>query len=188
MLFQKLLVRIAAALSKRKIPYMVIGGQAVLRYGEPRATKDIDITLGLGPEDIQRVLAALSTAKLRCLVLDPEDFARTTMVVPARDDATGIRVDFILSFSDYERKALERAENVAIGRSMVRFASLEDLVIHKMIAGRPRDLEDIESILLKNAEYDTKYIVSWLRAFDFSLETDYTTRFRSLARSVRTRR
>ena len=41
-MFARLLGKIATALNKFKIPYMVIGGQAVLVYGEPRATKDID--------------------------------------------------------------------------------------------------------------------------------------------------
>jgi len=46
-LFEELLARIASALSRGNLPYMVIGGQAVLLYGEPRLTKDIDITLGI---------------------------------------------------------------------------------------------------------------------------------------------
>ena len=46
-MFKKLLEKIARGLDKRKIPYMVIGGNAVLIYGEPRLTQDIDITLGL---------------------------------------------------------------------------------------------------------------------------------------------
>ena len=47
-MFQKLLKKIANELNAHNIPYMVIGGQAVLIYGEPRLTKDIDITLGVG--------------------------------------------------------------------------------------------------------------------------------------------
>jgi hypothetical protein len=43
-MFQQLLETIALGLEKRGIPYMVIGGQAVLLYGEPRLTRDIDVT------------------------------------------------------------------------------------------------------------------------------------------------
>jgi hypothetical protein len=49
-MFQRLLESIAQGLDARSLPYMVIGGQAVLLYGEPRLTRDIDITLGVGPE------------------------------------------------------------------------------------------------------------------------------------------
>ena len=53
-MFERLLSRLAAALDSAKIPYMIIGGQAVLLYGEPRLTKDIDITLGINDSDIDR--------------------------------------------------------------------------------------------------------------------------------------
>ncbi|GAB4369907.1 MAG: hypothetical protein Kow00128_16500 [Deltaproteobacteria bacterium] len=56
-----------------------------------------------------------------------------------------------------------------IGRSRVNFASLEDVVIHKMVAGRPRDLEDVRAILRKNPGYDADYIDRWLRDFEEAL-------------------
>ena len=49
-MFQKLLTKIANELERLRLPYMVIGGQAILLYGELRLTKDIDITLGVGVE------------------------------------------------------------------------------------------------------------------------------------------
>ena len=42
-MFEDLLEKIAITLDKKGIPYMVIGGQAVLVYGEPRLIRDIDI-------------------------------------------------------------------------------------------------------------------------------------------------
>ncbi len=48
-MFEELLKKIGLALDENAIPYMVIGGQAVLLYGEPRLTRDIDITLGVKP-------------------------------------------------------------------------------------------------------------------------------------------
>jgi hypothetical protein len=41
-MFEELLIRIAKALDNNYIPYMIVGGQAVLLYGEPRLTKDIE--------------------------------------------------------------------------------------------------------------------------------------------------
>jgi len=46
--FKELITKIGDALNSKSIPYMIIGGQAVLIYGEPRLTRDIDITLGIG--------------------------------------------------------------------------------------------------------------------------------------------
>ncbi len=175
-MFQQLLERIAAGLDARKLPYMVIGGQAVLLYGEPRLTKDIDITLGVGPDQWRELLEMSQAFGLHPLVETPEEFVRQTMVLPCLDPSSGIRVDFMFSLASYEQQALERARIVTVGRTGVRYASPEDLVIHKVIAGRPRDLEDVRSILLKNPESDQAYIRYWLKEFEAGLGEPFLKR------------
>lgn len=164
---------------------MVIGGQAVLLYGEPRLTRDIDVTVGIGTDECDRLAEAASSAGLVPIPPDPFAFARSTMVFPCSDAASGIRVDFILSSLDYERGAISRARTVRVGRTRVNFASPEDLVVHKMVAGRPRDLEDVHSILLKNPGLDSTFIARWLSEFDRAQGSDAKSRFREIVRSVR---
>jgi hypothetical protein len=55
---------------------MVIGGQAVLRYGEPRLTKDIDVTLGLGVDGFQTIREVARALDFVIIVERPEDFVR----------------------------------------------------------------------------------------------------------------
>ena len=55
-MFEKILSSIGVSLKKHDIPYMIIGGQAVLLYGEPRLTRNIDITLKPLPKDLDIVL------------------------------------------------------------------------------------------------------------------------------------
>jgi hypothetical protein len=55
-MFEELLARLASHLSRHNLPYMVTGGQAVLLYGEPRLTKDIDVTLGVDTDHLARLL------------------------------------------------------------------------------------------------------------------------------------
>ena len=86
----------------------------------------------------------------------------------------------MFSHSEYERQALERVRRVPIGNAQVRFASLEDLVIHKIIAGRPRDLEDVRGILLKNPTCQVEYIRQWLQEFDRGLGATYLSKFDDL--------
>ena len=57
-----------------------------------------------------------------------------------------------------------------IGDRFVRFAAVEDVIIHKIFAGRPRDMEDIRHIVIKNPSIDRAYIRKWLRKFDKSGE------------------
>jgi predicted nucleotidyltransferase len=179
-MFNQLLERIALGLEERQIPYMVIGGQAVLIYGEPRLTRDIDITLGVGPERLADVLALARASAWRVLVERPDEFVQRTFVLPLDDPQSGIRIDLIFSFSEYERQALERVRRVSIGKATVRFAAAEDVIVHKITAGRPRDLEDVRTILLKHHELDLAYIRDWLAEFDRSLGTTYVRIFDEL--------
>ena len=64
--------------------------------------------------------------------------------------------------------------------TLVQFASLEDVVIHKVIAGRARDLEDVRIILLKNQAYDAAYITKWLQDFDQALNENFSELFQGI--------
>jgi len=182
--FQSLLKKVARQLKNASIPYMVIGGQAVLLYGEPRLTRDIDITMGIGADGLDRVKKIILIVGLKILVEKEREFVERNMVLPTIDKKSGIRVDFIFSFSSYERQAIERAKNIKLGRSLVRFASLEDVVIHKVIARRARDIEDVKSILLKNPRYDSVYIEKWLKQFDKSLKKKFLKIFRNIEKQI----
>lgn len=177
---KELLEKLALALEAQAIPYMVIGGQAVLLYGEPRLTRDIDITLGTGPEGLPLILNLVQKLKLRVLVETPSSFVQETMVLPCLDSSTGMRVDFIFSTSAYEREALGRVRRVTLGKAEVCFASLEDVIVHKIIAGRPRDLEDVKNMLIKNPTVDLSYLNRCLEQFEQMLAEPFRRRLQEI--------
>jgi len=183
-LFKDLIRRIAAELARREIPYMIIGGQAVLKYGEPRLTKDIDITLGVGIERLPDIKDVVDVLDMSIAPGADDAFIKDTMVFPAVDKKSALRVDFIFSFLPFESAAIERSDVVDFDGVPVRFASLEDLVIHKMVAGRPRDIEDVRSILLKNPGYDKDFIRRWLSEFDKAIDGDCVERFDRIVREI----
>ena len=173
-MFQRVIEKIAQNLDRNKIPYMVIGGQAVLLYGEPRFTKDIDVTLGIEPAHAEMLLSILPAMDFRPIVENPEEFLRETFVLPVEDRFSQLRIDFIFSLSDYERLAITRAVPVLIGTSKVNYITVDDLLIHKIIAGRPRDIEDAKSIMLKNSNHiAVDYVEKWLNEYDRELGTDF---------------
>ena len=186
-MFAELLSRLGDALDRAAIPYMVIGGQAVIVRGDPRLTRDIDVTVGVGTEAIPRLLLLLADLGLAPLPEDPAAFARQTMVIPAADPASGVRVDLILSWTSFEAEAIGRATPVTVDGSTYRVASAADLVVLKIIAGRPRDLDDVRGILVRDPEIDVALIERWLQAFRESIEsdTDPVVAFRRILESVR---
>jgi predicted nucleotidyltransferase len=171
-MFEKIIRKLGRLLDSAKIPYMIIGGQAVLIYGTPRLTRDIDITLGVNLDKLPEVVKVVNTANLMIIPAKYKRFVAQTMVLPTEDKSSGIRVDFIFSSTSYEQQAIQRTKKVKIGQVMVNFAALEDIIIHKIFAGRPRDLEDAQSIIIKNSYFDRKYIRHWLKLFADSSETE----------------
>jgi hypothetical protein len=163
--FPEILGRIAAELDARKLPFMVIGGQAVLLHGEPRLTQDIDITLGVPPSRLPDVLEACGATRIEPLPKDPRAFVQETFVLPAEDRTSGVRIDLIFSTTHYEAEAIARAERVPLGGQHVPFATPEDLILHKLFAGRPRDLEDVRGVVRRKGDLiDWDYMTRWARA------------------------
>jgi predicted nucleotidyltransferase len=164
--FTGLLARLTRTLEDGGIPFMLIGGQAVLLHGEPRLTQDIDVTLGVGPGRLDEVLVLCPKMGLTPLPEDVAAFVRGTFLLPARDGSTGIRVDLIFSTTPYEGEAIAHAERVKVGGEDVPFATAEDLIIHKLFAARPRDLEDAAGVVRrKGPELDWAYLERWCEEF-----------------------
>lgn len=164
--FKTLLTEIGRGLERSDIPFMIIGGQAVLVHGEPRLTQDIDVTLGVDPSRFDDVLAACREIGLQPLPEDPESFALETFVLPVEDRRSGVRVDLIFSSTEYEGQAIARAEPIETGAGTVAFATAEDLIIHKLFAGRPRDIEDAAGVVRrKGGGLDWDYLRVWASTF-----------------------
>ncbi|MGH9796495.1 MAG: nucleotidyl transferase AbiEii/AbiGii toxin family protein [Candidatus Acidiferrales bacterium] len=180
LVFEALLERIAQGLDSRAIPYMVIGGQAVLAYGEPRLTRDVDVTLGVGPEKLPAILEWARETGWQVLVQEPQQFVAQTLVLPCQEPQSGIRVDLIFSLTPYERQAIERATTIQIRSIPVRFATVEDLIVLKMVAGRPRDLEDVRGILTRHKHLNVGYIRQWLAQMEAAYGEEFGARFDEL--------
>jgi len=59
-----------------------------------------------------------------------------------------------------------RATRVPLAGALVPFATAEDLVIHKLLAGRPRDVEDVEGVVRRRgAALDWAYLHRWVTEF-----------------------
>lgn len=146
-------------------PYAIIGGLAVQWWGEPRLTKDVDLTV-VAPLDeperfIQRVTEAFAPR-----IDNAVAFARRNRVILVCG-SNGCPVDISLGLPGYEDEVMQRAVAVELepGKA-VRICSAEDLIIHKAIAGRPQDVRDVEGIVYRQRDgLDVAYIRAWLQAF-----------------------
>ena len=152
------------------IPYAIIGGIAVQVWGEPRLTQDVDLTIAAPLDEPERVIRAL-VERFRSRHPDPLEFARRARVVLIHA-SNGCPVDISLALPGYEDEVMRRTVNYEIepGKA-VRLCSAEDLIIHKVVAGRPQDVADIEGVVYRQQDaLDVSYIRLWLREFAALLE------------------
>ena len=185
-MIEKLIKKITSHLDRDKIPYMIIGGQAVLLYGTPRLTRDIDITLGIDTDKFLLIERLCKNLGLKILPKNPESFAKETKVLPCEETQLKIRVDFIFSFTPYEEQAMKRTRKVLMNGYSVKFASCEDVIIHKIFAGRAVDDEDVKNMLIKNkGSINLQYIKRWLSEFNkISGQKELLKRFNRLLLTI----
>ncbi len=93
---------------------------------------------------------ACKDLRLKILPDNPQDFAQDTKVLPVEEPESRIRIDFIFSFTPYERQAIKRSKKILMGDYPAKFASCEDVIVHKMLAARAVDVEDVKNMLIKN--------------------------------------
>jgi hypothetical protein len=87
------------ALNDFAVEYLIVGGYAVMRYSEPRFTKDLDIWVGTSAENSKRVFAALARfgAPLRHDGVTEEIFSGPQIVYQI--GVPPVRVDILTSIS-----------------------------------------------------------------------------------------
>ena len=178
---------IAACLKEAGISYMVVGGQAVLQYGETRFTQDIDITLAVTPDEIEEVIKPLQSCGFSTIPSDYLSFLKDTWVLPVRHSTTNIRIDLIFSILPFERAAISNANEIFIDGAPVRFIAVEDLIVQKIFSGRPRDIEDAEGILKLNKErVDLKKIEDLIKVLSAEMaDSSFLEKFEELKRNAK---
>jgi hypothetical protein len=142
---------------------MLIGGFAVIAHGVRRTTEDLDLVVRGDATNARELLRALAAYGIRPRIPDAEAFARSSLVLLLRDEVNGVPVDLSFGWSDFEHDALERRAQEKFGKTQVPVAAVEDLVVYKAIAGRPKDIEDAETLLLTHGKLDVRRIRKWVR-------------------------
>lgn len=175
---EAVLFRLVDILEAEGICYMLMGGMATRIWGLPRSTFDVDLTVALDPDALSRFSVRLEDAGF--VVPEPhrKGFADTLKGMGKfsfHDYAFSppILVDCFLPTTTYQRKAISRRREVELEARKVWVISPEDLILHKLVASRPRDLIDIDDVLLIQGDaVDRAYLRQWAAALGVSALLD----------------
>jgi hypothetical protein len=125
--------------------FCFIGAIALQRWGEPRATRDVDLTVlcPLGEEAavVDRLLAAYPAR-----IDDARAFALKRRVLLLKNPA-GVGIDVALGGLPFEQRCVARSSEWPVSGRPLRTCSAEDLLVLKAFAGRPQDWVDIANVV-----------------------------------------
>ena len=157
-------------MARRRWRFCIIGGLAVQRWGEPRLTRAVDLTLltGFGREEkyIDALLAHFSPR-----FGEAREFAQANRVL-LLNAGNGTPVDVSLAALPYEEEVIARAALFPFAEGVeLPACSAEDLFVMKAFAGRAKDWIDVEGIVARQADLlDRAYIMDRLRDLSAAVE------------------
>lgn len=138
------ITRVTELLSRKNIPYCLIGGYAVAVHGEPRSTDDLDLMVIASREEIKALLA----------LLKEQGWEAELNIADFRDpvgDVLRIRrpffCDIIRAKNALDRKCVQEAAVVPFMGENVRIVTAENLILLLLRAGDPRSIYDIWGIV-----------------------------------------
>lgn len=140
--------RVQQLLERHGWRFCFIGGLANFRWGTPRLTDDLDLTLltGFGAE---ASFAQALLAEFESRIPDAAAFAEQNRVLLLRTE-DGFGLDIALGAMPFEERSIARSTQVElVPGAVLRTCSAEDLIVHKAFAARPQDWVDVEGVILK---------------------------------------
>ena len=152
-------------LEARQVPVVIIGGVAASALGRPRLTQDIDALAILPESEWPGLVHAAEQHGIVPRIADALDFARRSRVLLMRHVDSSIDLDITFGGLPFERDAVAAGSLHDIGGIGVRLPRVEDLLVMKAVAHRPRDLEDIRGLLAANPDADIAAARRWIREF-----------------------
>ncbi|MCK9460889.1 MAG: nucleotidyltransferase [Proteobacteria bacterium] len=132
--------RLLQLLNAHCVEFVIIGATAFPLHGYARATLDIDVFIRPDPENARRIHAALAEFGYDLSDVTPDDLLRNKVLIRQYVVALDVH-PFVrgVGFADvWDHRVMAR-----FGSVEVPFASLEDLIVMKRAAGRPKDVEDL---------------------------------------------
>lgn len=173
MTLDQILTLVTKTLTKHGVSYMVTGSLAVVFYGRPRYTHDLDIVLAVSPQSSQNLQNALKKLTRHFHVF--ADLESLPLVIDSQkmisllDRGSGMKVDFwILGQEPFAQVVFGRRLTKRVLKASIDFISPEDLILTKLLWSKEsqssRHLEDIYTVYEgQKGKLDEQYISKWAK-------------------------
>ena len=142
------LVAFADLAERLGLRWYVFGAQAVNLHGFPRTTADLDLTIDLGALTPRVLVSQLGKAGFSPR-FDDDEFIALTRVIPVVHRGTKLPIDLVIAGPGLEQQFLDEVQLQWVGARRVPVLSPENLIVTKLLAARPKDLEDIRELIAR---------------------------------------
>jgi hypothetical protein len=147
---------LASCLDEDDVPYAIGGALALGVWGASRATNDVDISIFVERDRWPTMFDALERAGV---MIDRNEATRDFTRIGFYKGRLGRRaVDIFVSDHPQAHEMLHRRQLVG----GAYFISAEDLIVHKLIFGRPKDELDLQRLVAARSTLDLAYVRGWL--------------------------
>jgi Nucleotidyltransferase of unknown function (DUF6036) len=155
------------AMRRGRWRWYVFGAQAAVAYGRPRMTGDVDVTVELGRDTADKLIASLEKHGFGMRFPLDQAFLAKARLLPLVHEPSAMPVDVVLAQPGLHSEFFDRSRRVDVGGVTVPLISPEDLVALKLFAARRKDLEDVRGVLLEQwGKIDLEAIESVLTAIE----------------------
>jgi hypothetical protein len=158
-------------LDATQMPSMIIGGVAASVLGQPRLTQDIDVLAIFPDANWAGAMAGAVRFGIVPRIDDALGFSRRSRVLLLRHTESGIDLDITFGGLSFEHAAVANSQAHSVGGVLLRLPRVEDLLVMKAIARRPKDLQDIQGLLAAHPDADVALVRKWVSEFAAALST-----------------
>ena len=132
-------------LNKHNVDYMIVGGYALAFHGKPRHTGDLDIWINIAEDNARKMVLVIAEFGMASLGMEKDDFLQKGGITqigypPLRIDILN-EIDGVSFKEAYLNKLVIDVEGLP-----VNYIGLDDLIMNKVVIGRPRDMSDVNEL------------------------------------------
>lgn len=149
----------ARILEEQGIEYVIVGGIAVAGWGNIRTTRDVDVIIALGADNVKKLVRAFGERGFSVSENDVLDALREKTHFTIFDERSEYHIHAKGVYGEKERRTLKTRKKVNLSGIDMYIASPEDIIANKLVFGSEQDLKDAEGIYIRQlGELDLEYL------------------------------
>lgn len=160
-------------LLREETSYVLMGAWALGVWGQPRATLDLDFLVGVNERDLVGQGERMTQAGMRVddAWMEANPLLKGTQL---RLRYKGVAIDLLRPRDRHDQQTLRRGRRKRLAGRYYRIVAPEDLIIQKLKVGRPRDFEDVLTVLERSGKIlDRQYLRQWAKRIGVLKELEY---------------